>query len=83
MIELLSSLHIPAINCLPVKKRFGALTQLMLPPIHEDSSLPYTGTATLDLLKNIGKCMYIMGRILAVGACMSVCVGVLIGTCVF
>ncbi len=51
---MLTSLQIPAINCVPVKKKFGALTQLVLPPIHEESSLPYTATATLDLLRNIG-----------------------------
>ncbi|XP_064399586.1 myotubularin-related protein 5-like isoform X3 [Halichondria panicea] len=54
VVELLTSMHIPAINCLPVKKSFGALTHLTLPPIHECSSIPYTATATLDLLRNIG-----------------------------
>jgi len=54
VVQLLTELRIPAINCLPVKATFGALTKLVIPPIHEGSSLPYTSTAALDLLKNIG-----------------------------
>ena len=52
--ELLAGLSIPRSNCLPVKKPFGALKKLILPPINEETSLPYTSTAALWLLRRVG-----------------------------
>lgn len=52
--ELLANLVLPRSNCLPVKKSFGALKELVLPPIYEDTSLPYTSTSSLWLLRRLG-----------------------------
>jgi len=52
--ELLTDMRLPSINCLPIKKPFGALKEVILYPIHEDSTLPYTSTAVIHLLRNIG-----------------------------
>ena len=53
--ELLTQFTLPPVNCLPVKKPFGALKELVLAPIHEDSSLPYTSTGAYKLLQSIGQ----------------------------
>jgi len=53
--ELLTDMRLPSINCLPIKKPFGALKEVVLYPIHEDSTLPYTSTAVIHLLRNIGR----------------------------
>ena len=57
IVELLTRTHLPPINCLPVKKPFGALRELVLYPIHEESTLPYTSTAAIKLLRSIGECV--------------------------
>ena len=53
--ELLTDTNIPPINCMPVKKPLGGLKELVLPPIHEATSLPYTSTSALWLLKSVGR----------------------------
>lgn len=53
--ELLARLHIPGPNCPSVQRPFGALKELVLPPLHEPSSLPYTSTDAFRLLRSIGE----------------------------
>ncbi len=53
--DLLTDMQLPPINCLPVKKPFGALQELVLYPIHEESTLPYTSTNAITLLRSIGE----------------------------
>ena len=53
--ELLTDMRLPSINCLPIKKPFGALKEVVLHPIHEDTTLPYTSTAAIQLLRSIGR----------------------------
>ena len=53
--DLLTDMHLPAINCLPVKKPFGSLKELVLYPIYEEISLPYTSDAAIKLLRSVGK----------------------------
>jgi len=53
--EILTDLHIPQVNCLPIKKPFGPLKELVLPPIHEEMGAPYTSTAAWWLLRRIGR----------------------------
>ena len=53
--ELLTDMRLPSINCLPIKKPFGALKEVVLHPIHEDTTLPYTSTAAVQLLRSIGR----------------------------
>ena len=55
VIDLLTDMHLPAINRLPVKKPFGSLKELVLYPIYEESSLPYTSDAAIKLLRSVGK----------------------------
>ena len=57
IVDLLTNMHLPEINCLPVKKPFGSLKELILYPIFEDSSLPYTNDAAIKLLRSVGKFM--------------------------
>jgi myotubularin-related protein 5/13 len=52
--QLLTSFSLPPINCLQVKKPIGSVGEVVLPPIHEDSSLPYTSTGAFKLLQSIG-----------------------------
>lgn len=52
--ELLTTTHVPSVHCSPVRKKFGALKELVLHPIHEESALPYTSTAAIRLLRSIG-----------------------------
>ena len=52
--ELLTQFSLPPLNCLPVKRPFGALKEVVLSPIHEESSLPYTSTGAYKLLQSIG-----------------------------
>ena len=81
--ELLTKVTLPPINCLPFKRPFGALRELVLHPIHEETSLPYTSTAALKLLQSIGEdglypwvsyyegglqdCVYVCSAVLVVG----------------
>ena len=53
--ELLTDMRLPSINCLPIKKPFGALKEVVLHPIHEDTTLPYTSTAAIQLLRSVGR----------------------------
>lgn len=53
--DLLTSLRIPRADCLPQRRKFGALRELVLPPIHEDTTLPYTSKSALWLLKRVGR----------------------------
>lgn len=53
--ELLEDMYLPTVNCLPVKKPFGALKELVLPALQESSMLPYTATSALWLLRRLGK----------------------------
>ena len=52
--DLLTQFTLPPVNCLPVKRQFGALREIVLPPIHEEISLPYTSTGAYKLLQSIG-----------------------------
>ena len=56
--ELLTDMRLPSINCLPIKKPFGALKEVVLHPIHEDTTLPYTSTAAIQLLRSVGRNFY-------------------------
>ena len=58
IIDVLTNMHLPEINCLPVKKQFGSLRELILYPIFEESSLPYTSDAAIKLLRSVGRYMY-------------------------
>ena len=53
--ELLTDMRLPSIDCLPIKKPFGALKEVVLHPVHEDTTLPYTSTAAIQLLRSIGR----------------------------
>ncbi len=53
--EMLADLFIPQLNCLPIKRPFGSLKELVLPAIHEEMGAPYTATSAWWLLKRIGK----------------------------
>ena len=55
VIDLLTKMHLPAINCLPVKRQFGSLKELVLYPVFEESSLPYTSDAAIKLLRSVGE----------------------------
>ena len=55
VVELLTQLHIPGLNCPSVRRPFGALKELVLPPLQEPSSLPYTSTDAFRLLRSIGE----------------------------
>ena len=52
--ELLRDIHLPAPGGPPIKKSFGAVRDLVLHPIHESGSLPYTSTGAYRLLQSIG-----------------------------
>ena len=58
IIDVLTNMHLPEINCLPVKKQFGSLRELILYPIFEESSLPYTSDAAIKLLRSVGRYIY-------------------------
>lgn len=54
--QLLAGLKVPRPGCIAVKEEnFGALKKLILPPIDENTTLPYTSTAALWLLRRVGK----------------------------
>ena len=55
MAELLADLFIPQVNCLPVKRPFGALKELLLPVIHEEMGAPYSSTSAWWLLRRVGE----------------------------
>ena len=55
VIDLLTKMQLPAINCLPVKRPFGSLKELVLYPIFEEISLPYTSDAAIKLLRSVGE----------------------------
>ena len=52
--NLLSSVTVPLVNCPPVRRPLGLLKELIVHPIDEASSLPYSSTCTIALLKSIG-----------------------------
>ena len=53
--HFLTSFTLPPLNCLPITKPIGQLGDIILPPIHEESSLPYTSTGAFKLLQSIGE----------------------------
>ena len=53
--HFLTSFTLPPLNCLPITKPVGQLGDIILPPIHEESSLPYTSTGAFKLLQSIGE----------------------------
>ena len=55
MAELLVDFRMPQLNCLTMKKPFGALKEVTLPAIHEEFAAPYTTTSAWYLLKAVGK----------------------------